>query len=82
MKGIIGDYITFTILKNGNITAIIIVQTIHHTAIITIGSIAVAKFFTILSISLLNFKEIFVNRLGILPVCSQIFTTEESSIGK
>jgi hypothetical protein len=59
-----------------------IVHTIHHTAIITIGSIAVAKFFTILSISLLYFIDIFDNKFGILPVCSQIFITEESSIGK
>jgi hypothetical protein len=82
LRGVIENYITFTILKKGSITAIIIVQTIAHTAIITIGSIAVARFFTILSISLLNFIEILLSKFGILPVCSHIFTTEESSIGK
>jgi len=50
--------------------------------IITIGSIAVDKFFVILSISLLNFLPIFQSSSGSFQVCSHIFTTLESSIGK
>jgi len=69
-------------LKNGSIIAIISVQTISQTMIITIGSIAVDKFFVILSISLLNFLPIFQSSSGSFQVCSHIFTTLESSIGK
>jgi len=75
-------YITFTILKKGSIIARIRVPIIHQTTIITIGSIAVPIFFTTSSISLLYFLLIFVRRTDNLPVCSHIFITEASSIGK
>ena len=62
--------------------AMMIVQTMSHTHIITTGSMAVCIFFTTQSISLLNFLLILSNKKSSFPVCSQIFTIEESSIGK
>jgi len=53
-----------------------------QTHTITIGSMAVWMFFTMSSISLLNWIESLVKRGAILPVCSQILTTDESAIGK
>jgi len=66
----------------GSIIAMMMVQMIHPTHTITSGSIAVQIFLTVSSISLLNLRLILVRSFERFQVCSHIFTTEESSIGK
>jgi len=74
-------YITLTILKNGNIIAIISVQIIHQTTTITIGSIAVCIFLTSSSICFEYLIDILVSSEESFHVSSHIFTTEDNSIG-